>query len=51
MSTDLPLYDPIDDNIIEYFRRGLQVHDVQLPFGRRCRLQFDPRLYALRNGL
>ena len=49
--TDFPLYDPIEDNNIEYFRRIFKFTTFGLPFGTPAPAQFDPRLYAVRNGL
>jgi hypothetical protein len=47
--TTLPLYDPLDDNDIEAFRRKFPFYDFggppPVPF------QFDERSYALRRGL
>ena len=42
-----PLYDPLDDDSIEEFRRRLFFHT----FGGALPLRFDPRTYALRGGL
>ncbi|NLS92366.1 MAG: organic solvent tolerance protein OstA [Planctomycetaceae bacterium] len=43
----LPLYDPLDDNSIEAFRRRYTV----TTFGGAVPAQFDERSYALRSGL
>ncbi|MBL8828339.1 MAG: LPS-assembly protein LptD, partial [Planctomycetaceae bacterium] len=45
--TQLPLYDPIDDDAQEYFRRQAALRT----FGGATPAQFDPRTYALRSGL
>jgi lipopolysaccharide export system protein LptA len=44
---NLPLYNPLDDNAQEYFRRNFMVNT----FGGLTPFQFDPRSYALRSGL
>ena len=44
---ELPLYDPLDDDNIEHFRRRFQF----LTFGGTTPLRFDERFYALRTGL
>ncbi len=44
---ELPLYDPLDDNAQEQFRRRFITDN----FGGSLPLQFDPRTYALRHGL
>lgn len=43
----LPLYDPLDDDSVEHFRRRFQT----LTFGGATPLRFDERFYALRDGL
>jgi hypothetical protein len=43
----LPLYDPVDDNAIEAFRRRF----IGLTFGGVLPAQFDERFYAVRAGL
>jgi hypothetical protein len=45
--TQLPLYDALDDDAQEYFRRQSTLRT----FGGLTPLQFDPRTYALRSGL
>lgn len=45
--TELPLYDPLDDDPIEAFRRRF----AGTTFGGAVPLQFDERFYALRRGL
>ena len=45
--TSLPLYDPLDDNAQELFRRRF----AQFTYGGTTPLQFDPRFYALRAGI
>jgi hypothetical protein len=47
--TDLPLYDPLDDNDIEAYRRKLTFYDFGGP--PPAPYQFDERSYALRRGL
>ena len=44
---ELPLYDPLDDNAQEQFRRRF----IQDTYGGVLPAQFDPRTYALRHGL
>ncbi len=44
----LPLYDPLDDNSIEYFRRRMAVLTYGTP---QIPYRFDPRSYAVRSGL
>ncbi|WP_184306037.1 organic solvent tolerance protein OstA [Aporhodopirellula rubra] len=44
---DLPLYDPLDDNAQEEFRRVF-INDT---FGGTLADQYDPRNYALRQGI
>jgi hypothetical protein len=44
---DLPLYDPLDDDSIEAFRRRF----TTTTFGGAVPLRFDERYYALRSGL
>ncbi|NNE00570.1 MAG: organic solvent tolerance protein OstA, partial [Pirellulaceae bacterium] len=44
---ELPLYDPLDDNAQEQFRRRF-IGDL---YGGALPLRFDPRYYALRHGL
>ena len=46
---NLPLYDQIDDNDIEAYRRKFPFYDFGGP--PPVPLQFDERLYALRRGL
>ncbi|MCG8648343.1 MAG: organic solvent tolerance protein OstA, partial [Pirellulales bacterium] len=43
---ELPLYDPLDDNAQEQFRRRF----IQDTFGGALPLPFDPRTYAFRHG-
>lgn len=45
--TDYPLYDAIDDDSTEAFRRRFQFNT----YGGTTPIQFDPRFYALRSGL
>jgi hypothetical protein len=50
--TDLPLYDPIDDNNVEQFRRRLTFNTFGGPIlPTIVPAQFDPRFYALRTGI
>lgn len=44
---ELPLYDPLDDDAQEHFRRRLAFQT----FGGSTPLRFDERFYALRSGL
>jgi len=44
---DLPLYDPLDDDSVEAFRRRF----ITTTFGGFVPPQFDERFYALRSGL
>lgn len=44
---ELPLYDPLDDDAQEHFRRRLAFLD----FGGMVPARFDERFYALRSGL
>jgi hypothetical protein len=44
---DLPLYDPLDDDSVEAFRRRY----TQTTFGGAVPLRFDERFYALRTGM
>ena len=45
--TQLPLYDPLDDNSQESYRRRFAFYD----YGGTTPFKFDPRSYALRSGL
>lgn len=45
--TQLPLYDALDDNSQESYRRRFAFYD----YGGLTPFKFDPRSYALRNGL
>ncbi len=45
--SDFPLYDPLDDDSTEAFRRRFQFNT----FGGTTPIQFDERYYALRSGL
>lgn len=45
--TELPLYDNLDDDNLEQFRRRFAFNT----FGGAVPLRFDPRYYALRSGL
>jgi hypothetical protein len=46
--TDLPLYDPLDDDSIEAFRRRIPMNTFGLP---AVPDRFDERFYALRMGM
>ena len=46
--SDLPLYDPIDDDSIEEIRRNLFAPPLPVPFPP---IRVDPRLYAIRTGI
>lgn len=47
----LPLYDPLDDDSIEFFRRRFLFDTFGLPAGANVPLRFDERFYAHRFGL
>ncbi|REK19142.1 MAG: LPS-assembly protein LptD [Planctomycetota bacterium] len=47
---ELPLYDPVDDNNIEAYRRWYPFFDFGVP-PLLAPLEFDERYYALRRGL
>ncbi|MFO0817128.1 MAG: organic solvent tolerance protein OstA [Pirellulales bacterium] len=47
----LPLYDQVDDDSIEHFRRRLLFNTFDQVAGTNVPLQFDERYYALRSGL
>ncbi len=51
--TDLPLYDPLDDDAIEALRRRFAVRTFRVPAGTVAAIPwaFDERSYALRTGL
>jgi hypothetical protein len=49
--TRLPLYDNIDDNAQEHFRRRMLFNTFGLAAGDQIPLKFDERFYALRSGL
>jgi hypothetical protein len=54
--TNLPLYDPLDDNQIQAFRRRMVVETFGIPavlppLTEGPPLPFDERLYALRSGM
>ncbi len=44
---DLPYYDPLDDHAQEQFRRSF----IYTDYGGTLPIQFDPRNYALRQGI
>lgn len=44
---ELPLYDPLDDDSVEHFRRRLAFST----FGGATPIRFDERFYALRTGM
>ena len=47
----LPLYDPLDDDSVEYFRRTFCAYTFDCGPGGQIPLPFDERYYALRSGL
>ncbi len=47
----LPLYDPLDDDAVEYFRRTFCANVFDCLPGSTVPLPFDERYYALRSGL
>jgi hypothetical protein len=47
----LPLYDALDDDSVEYFRRTFCANVFDCPPGSFVPLPFDERYYALRSGL
>jgi hypothetical protein len=47
---DLPLYDPLDDDAIEFFRRRFYFTTFGGVAGGNVPLPFDERYYALRSG-
>ena len=49
--TTLPLYDPLDDDSIEFFRRRVLFDTFGLGAGANAPLRFDERFYAHRFGL
>jgi hypothetical protein len=49
--TDLPLYDPLDDDAIEFFRRRFLFSTFDGVPGGDIPLRFDERFYALRSGM
>lgn len=49
--TTLPLYDPLDDDSIEFFRRRVLFDTFGLAAGANAPLRFDERFYAHRFGL
>ncbi len=49
--TRLPLYDNIDDNAQEHFRRRMLFNTFGLVAGDQIPLKFDERFFALRSGL
>lgn len=48
---ELPLYEPIDDDSTEAFRRRLYFNTFGAPPGGNVPPQFDPRYYAFRSGM
>jgi lipopolysaccharide export system protein LptA len=48
---ELPLYDPLDDDAVEHFRRRFKFTTFGLPAGVPVPDRFDERFYALRSGL
>lgn len=49
--TDLPLYDPLDDDSVEFFRRRFFFQSFGGVAGDDIALRFDERFYALRSGM
>lgn len=49
--TDLPLYDQIDDDAQEHFRRRLKFQTFGLPAGTPVPARFDERFFAVRSNL
>lgn len=49
--TDLPLYEQLDDDSQEAFRRRLKFLTFGLPAGTPVPTRFDERFYALRSGM
>lgn len=48
---DLPMYDQLDDNAQEQFRRRFFFNTYGLALGSPFPLKYDPRFYAVRMGL
>lgn len=48
---DLPLYDPLDDDAQEHFRRRFAFNTFGILPGGDTPLKYDERFYALRSGL
>ncbi len=51
LMSSLPLYDPLDDDSTEFFRRRAFFTTFDGVVGGNTPLQFDERTYALRSGL
>ena len=49
--TEFPLYDQLDDNAQEAFRRRMLFNTFGLTFGDQIPLQYDERLFALRSNM
>lgn len=49
--TEFPLYDPVDDNAQEAFRRRMLFTTFDLTFGDQIPLKYDERLFALRSNM
>ncbi|MCA9168315.1 MAG: hypothetical protein KDB23_11625 [Planctomycetales bacterium] len=49
--TDLPLYDPLDDDAVEFFRRRFFFTNFGGVAGGNTPAAFDERFYALRGGM
>ncbi|MCA9148038.1 MAG: hypothetical protein KDA92_02000 [Planctomycetales bacterium] len=49
--TDLPLYDPLDDDSVEFFRRRFFFTNFGGVAGGNTPAAFDERFYALRGGM
>ena len=50
-SLDLPLYDPLDDDAVEFFRRRFLFDTFGLGLGDDVPLRFDERTHAFRQGI
>ena len=46
-----PLYDPLDDDAIEFFRRRFLFDTFGGTFGTNVPLKYDERVFALRSGM
>ena len=48
---NLPLYDPLDDDAVEFFRRRFLFDTFGLGMGDNVPLKFDERTFAFRSGM